>query len=84
MKSLSGYVESITFRNEENGYTVLTLSYGKKEIKCTGNFGYISEGEYLEIEGEEVFHDIYGFMALLRSVYKELHADHETGAADNK
>ena len=35
MKSLSGYVESITFRNEENGYTVLTLSYGKKEIKCT-------------------------------------------------
>lgn len=60
MKSLSGYVESITFRNEENGYTVLTLSYGKKEIKCTGNFGYISEGEYLEIEGEEVFHDIYG------------------------
>ena len=24
------------------------------------------------------------FMALFRSVYKELHADHETGAADNK
>ena len=25
-----------------------------------------------------------GFIALFRSVYKELHADHETGAADNK
>ena len=24
------------------------------------------------------------FIALFRSVYKELHADHETGAADNK
>ncbi len=24
------------------------------------------------------------FSALIRSVYKELHADHETGAADNK
>ncbi len=24
------------------------------------------------------------FMAKIRSVYKELHADHETGAADNK
>ena len=24
------------------------------------------------------------FMTLFRSVYKELHADHETGAADNK
>ena len=25
-----------------------------------------------------------GYSILLRSVYKELHADHETGAADNK
>ena len=24
------------------------------------------------------------FILLVRSVYKELHADHETGAADNK
>ncbi len=60
MKTISGYVEIITYRNEDNGYTVLTLSSGKKEIKCTGNFGFISEGEYIEIEGEEVFHEIYG------------------------
>lgn len=76
MKSLSGYVESITFRNEDNGYTVLTLSYGKKEIKCTGNFGYISEGEYLEIEGEEVFHDIYGEQIKVTS-YKVIPATDE-------
>ncbi|RGF52963.1 ATP-dependent RecD-like DNA helicase [Eubacterium sp. AF36-5BH] len=76
MKSLSGYVESITFRNEENGYTVLTLSYGKKEIKCTGNFGYILEGEYLEIEGEEVFHDIYGEQIKVTS-YKVIPATDE-------
>ena len=76
MKSLSGYVESITFRNEENGYTVLTLSYGKKEIKCTGNFGYISEGEYLEIEGEELFHDIYGEQIKVTS-YKVIPATDE-------
>ncbi|WP_455580603.1 DUF3788 family protein [Dysosmobacter sp.] len=25
-----------------------------------------------------------GFMMIFRSVYKELHADHETGTADNK
>jgi len=25
-----------------------------------------------------------GISILIRSVYKELHADHETGAADNK
>ena len=27
---------------------------------------------------------VFLFEFLLRSVYKELHADHETGAADNK
>ena len=27
---------------------------------------------------------VLSFMLLIRSVYKELHADHETGAADNK
>lgn len=60
MKTVSGYVENITFRNEDNGFTVLTLSSGKEDITCTGNFGYIGQGEYVEIEGEEVFHEIYG------------------------
>lgn len=55
MKTVSGYVENITFRNEDNGFTVLTLSSGKEDITCTGNFGYIGQGEYVEIEGEEVF-----------------------------
>lgn len=32
MKQLSGYVENITYRNEDNGYTVLTLSSGEKKI----------------------------------------------------
>lgn len=76
MKQINGYVENITYRNEDNGYTVLTLSYGKKDIKCTGNFGYISEGEYLEIEGEEVFHDIYGEQIKVTS-YKVIPATDE-------
>ena len=33
MKTITGYVEIITFRNEENGYTVLTMSVGKKRCK---------------------------------------------------
>ena len=27
---------------------------------------------------------LWAFLLAFRSVYKELHADHETGAADNK
>lgn len=37
MKTITGYVEIITFRNEENGYTVLTMSVGKKDVKVTGS-----------------------------------------------
>ena len=33
--------------------------------------------KYLTGKGDDTFHH-------LKSVYKELHADHETGAADNK
>lgn len=75
-KSISGYVENITFRNEDNGFTVLTLSSGKTDITCTGNFGYIGEGEYVEIDGEEVFHEIYGKQIKV-SEYKVIQATDE-------
>lgn len=57
-----GYVERITFRNEENGYTVLFLadSDSGDEVCCVGNFSYISEGSYLLISGREVVHPNYG------------------------
>lgn len=57
-----GYVERITFRNEENGYTVLFLadSDSGDEVCCVGNFSYISEGSYLLISGREVIHPNYG------------------------
>ncbi len=56
----SGYVENITFRNEDNGYTVMTISSGKEEMTVVGEFAYIGLGEYIEVDGEEYFHDIYG------------------------
>jgi hypothetical protein len=51
MVSISGYVEKIVYRNEENGYTVLVLSYEKDELSCVGTFQYINEGEYVGTYG---------------------------------
>ena len=76
MKTITGYVEIITFRNEENGYTVLTMSVGKKDVKVTGVFGYIGEGEYIEVEGEEVFHPVFGEQIKMKS-YKTIPANDE-------
>lgn len=60
METVTGYVEHIVFRNEENGYTVFNLESDNGEVTCVGSFHYISEGELLELEGEYVNHSVYG------------------------
>lgn len=66
MTEAKGYVDRITFRNEENGYTVLYLADPsqeegeEKEICCVGFFSFVSEGEYLLVKGTEVVHRNYG------------------------
>lgn len=56
-----GYVEKIRFRNEENGYTVLSLvKEGEEEVTCVGVFPVVGEGEYIVVQGELVTHSSYG------------------------
>lgn len=60
MEKVTGYVEHIVFRNQENGYTVFHLENDDGELTCVGTFHYINEGELLELEGEYVTHPVYG------------------------
>ncbi len=60
MKTVTGYVDKIKYRNENNGYTIFTLVSENEENTCVGTFTYIDEGEYLEITGNEKIHDMYG------------------------
>ena len=60
MATVTGYVEKIKYRNEENGYTVLSVTDGKEEYILVGTFPYISEGERIEATGRMVEHSIYG------------------------
>ncbi|WP_456081017.1 SF1B family DNA helicase RecD2 [Mediterraneibacter sp.] len=60
MEKVTGYVEHIVFRNEENGYTVFHLENEDGEVTCVGNLNFITEGEMLELEGEYVNHSVYG------------------------
>src|SRR5699024_5657481 len=59
-EEVEGYVEHIVFRNEENGYTVLSLKTGGRSLTCTGVFGSISEGESLALKGSYTEHALYG------------------------
>ncbi|MDE6697881.1 MAG: ATP-dependent RecD-like DNA helicase [Lachnospiraceae bacterium] len=60
METFSGYVEKIVYRNEENGYTVLSVSADNEEIVCVGTFQFISEGEYVCFNGNTTSHPSYG------------------------
>lgn len=67
MEVVTGYVEHIVFRNEENGYTVFRLENDDGEITCVGNFNFISEGEMMELKGEYTNHNVYGLQLKVSS-----------------
>ena len=60
MATVKGFVERIKFRNEDNGYTVLSIADGKDETILVGTFHYISEGEMVEATGTMIEHPVYG------------------------
>ena len=45
LSTVEGYVERIVYRNDDNGYSVLSVSSGGKEITMVGTFPSISQGE---------------------------------------
>lgn len=60
MEHLEGYVDHIRFRNENNGYTVLSLDLDGDEETVVGRFPFLSEGEYISMEGEYTEHPMHG------------------------
>ena len=60
MDTIEGYVEKIVYRNSDNGYTVLSVSYEGDDMTCVGTFQYINEGEYVVLEGHFTTHPSYG------------------------
>lgn len=60
MAVVTGFVERIKYRNEENGYTVLSLNVDGEETAVVGTFHFISEGELIEAAGVMTEHPVYG------------------------
>lgn len=59
---LEGYIEKIIYRNEENGYTVLSVVINEKADDSEIFVGYVegaAQGLYISAEGEEVDHPYY-------------------------
>ncbi len=62
-----GYIEKITYRNEDNGYTVMHVEMDDGDIVFVGNFTEVYEGGYIIAEGEEYDHKKYGVQFQVKS-----------------
>lgn len=62
MEKLVGSVERITFRNEENFYSVVRLRcQGQRDlVTAVGTFPQLTIGETLQMQGEWILHPEYG------------------------
>ena len=52
-ETVTGYIDHIIFRNEENGYTVMVVknSENEEELTCVGSFPAISQGTTIQASG---------------------------------
>lgn len=58
---LSGTVENVIYRNEDNGYTVLRIRDGNGElVTVVGTFPFAASGETMIISGSWANHSVHG------------------------
>ncbi len=60
MEHLSGTVEEIIYRNDENGYCVCDLNVQDVLVTAVGYMPFLAPGEIVEVEGEYKSHPTYG------------------------
>ena len=61
-ESITGYIDHIIFRNEDNGYTVMVLKgvSEEDELTCVGSCPVVTQGASVELEGNFTQHPVYG------------------------
>ncbi|MGN0373613.1 MAG: AAA family ATPase [Enterocloster sp.] len=62
MATITGFIEKIKYRNEDNGYTVLSVTDQSdgEEVIMVGKLAYAAEGDMIEASGHMTEHPVYG------------------------
>ncbi len=60
LEEICGTVEEITFRNEENGFSVIVLSDDDEYFTVVGVLPELTEGESVKVRGTWGFHSTFG------------------------
>ena len=52
MPTLSGIIDKVIYKNNDNGYTVAALETPDGEVTVVGLLPLVAEGEQIQVEGE--------------------------------
>ena len=76
-ETVTGYIDHIIFRNEDNGYTVMVLKDTKEdtELTCVGSFPSITQGASIEATGVYTHHPVYGKQFQISSFVEKMPED---------
>ena len=76
-ETVTGYIDHVIFRNEDNGYTVMVLKDTKKEeeLTCVGSFPTITQGATIEATGVYTHHPVYGKQFQISSFVEKMPED---------
>ena len=74
---VTGYIDHVIFRSEDNGYTVFVMKgvEGQEELTCVGNFPVLSQGATIEASGSYINHHIYGKQFQITSFVEKMPED---------
>ena len=77
MATITGFIEKIKYRNEDNGYTVLSVTdqADGEEIIMVGTLSYAAEGDMIQASGRMTEHPVYGEQLQIESCEMKLPQD---------
>ncbi|MDR0974801.1 MAG: ATP-dependent RecD-like DNA helicase [Ruminococcus sp.] len=71
-ETIEGTVDSVTYHNEDNGFSVIVIDFHGSPLTVTGELGNLSEGEEVKLYGEFGVHQKYGEQFYAVSVERSL------------
>lgn len=76
-ETVTGYIDHVIFRNEDNGYTVMVLKgmEEERELTCVGTFPAITQGAAIEVSGNYTTHPVYGKQFQIASYVEKMPED---------
>lgn len=76
-ETVTGYIDHVIFRNDDNGYTVMVLKglEEEQELTCVGTFPAITQGASIEAMGNYITHPVYGEQFQISSYVEKMPED---------